>query len=156
MCSTEFFFFLFSFLFFFFSTFLGSRLLSTVESNIYGVKGVKVTALQNAAGETVEYEGEGWTSTIIEGGKVVVKMNNRLNESQGDDTLLYDFFSFTTRMNFGTKWSESMMREDRVFCPETSMSGEHTVMKYTCCLLLIDKTRGKDKTYILSVGVMKD
>ena len=131
-------------------------MLSTVESNIYGVKGVKVTALQNAAGETVEYEGEGWTSTIIEGGKVVVKMNNRLNESQGDDTLLYDFFVFTTYMNFDTKWSESMMREDRAFCPETSMSGEHTVMKYTCCLLLIDKTRGKDKTYILSVGVMKD
>jgi hypothetical protein len=126
-----------------------------LELNV-GVKGVKVTAYQNTAGETVEYEGEGWTSTIIEGGKVVVKMNNRLNESQGDDTLLYDFFVFTTYMNFDTKWSESMMREDRAFCPETSMTGEHTVMKYTCCLLLIDKSRGKDKTYILSVGVMKD
>ncbi len=43
-----------------------------LELNV-GVKGVKVTAYQNTAGETVEYEGEGWTSTSIEGGKVEVK-----------------------------------------------------------------------------------
>ena len=41
-------------------------IIAGLELNV-GVKGVKVTAYQNAAGETVEYEGEGWTSTSIEG-----------------------------------------------------------------------------------------
>jgi hypothetical protein len=36
-------------------------------------EGCKGDRYQNTAGETVEYEGEGWTSTSIEGGKVEVK-----------------------------------------------------------------------------------